>query len=82
MYNNTNTDVKVSVEVSPQLGNHGKKTKETCTFMLFSLDSFFYICGVGSYWMINLFTRPTVSTYKREKRTKTKTKQNMLTLKI
>jgi hypothetical protein len=56
MYNNTNTDVKVPVEVSPQLGNHGKKTKETCTFMLFSLDSFFYICGVGSYWMINLFT--------------------------
>jgi hypothetical protein len=57
MYNNTNTDVKVPVEVSPQLGNHGKKTKETCTFMLFSLDSFFYICGVGSYWMINLFTK-------------------------
>jgi hypothetical protein len=28
MYNNTNT------EVSPQLGNHGKKTKETYTFML------------------------------------------------
>ena len=28
--------------------------------------------------MINLFTRPTVSTYKREKRTKTKTKQNVL----
>jgi hypothetical protein len=49
--------------------------------MLFSLDSFFYICGVGSYWMINLFTWPTVSTYKREKRTKTKPKQNMLTLK-
>ena len=41
MYNNTNTDVKVPVEVSPQLGNHGKKTKETCTFMLFSLDSYF-----------------------------------------
>jgi hypothetical protein len=34
----------------------------------------FYICGVASYWMINLFTRPTVSTYKREKRTKTKPK--------
>ena len=41
MYNNTNTDVKVPVEVSPQLGNHGEKTKETCTFMLFSLDSYF-----------------------------------------
>jgi hypothetical protein len=33
MYNNTitNTDVKVPVEVSLQLGNHGKKTKETQT---------------------------------------------------
>ena len=41
MYNNTNTDVKVPVEVSPQLGNHGEKTKETFTFMLFSLDSYF-----------------------------------------
>jgi hypothetical protein len=38
---NTNTDVKVPVEWSSQLGNHGKQTKETCTFMLFSLDSYF-----------------------------------------
>ena len=27
MYNNTNTDVKVPVEVSSQLGNHGGKNK-------------------------------------------------------
>ena len=85
MYNNTNTDVKVPVEVSPQLGNHGKKTKETCTFMLFSVDSYFIsVVGVASYWMINLFTWPTVSTYKREKRRELKlnqTKQKMLTMK-
>jgi len=28
MYNNTNTDVKVPVEVSPQLGNRGKKQRK------------------------------------------------------
>jgi hypothetical protein len=37
---NVTNIVKVPVEVSPQLGNHGKKTKETCTF-IFSLDSYF-----------------------------------------
>jgi hypothetical protein len=36
----------------------------------------FYICGVASYWMINLFTRPTISTYKREKRRELKLNQN------
>ena len=58
MYNNTNTDVKVPVEVSPQLGNHGEKTKETCTFMTYDVQFgfLFYVCGVESYWMINLFT--------------------------
>ena len=54
MYNNTNTDVKVPVEVSHQLGNHGEKTMETCTVVQFGF--LFYICGVASYWMINLFT--------------------------
>jgi hypothetical protein len=45
---------------------HGEKTKEACTFMLFSVDSYFIsVVGVASYWMINLFTWPTVSTYKR-----------------
>ena len=58
MYNNTNTDVKVPVEVSSQLGNHGKKTKEACTFMTYDVQFgfLFYVCGVESYWMINLFT--------------------------
>ena len=51
MYNNTNTDVKVPVEVSSQLGNHGEKTKET-----WHIYDLFYVCGVASYWMINLFT--------------------------
>ena len=66
MYNNTNTDVKVLMEISSQLGNHGKQTKETCTFMTYVVQFgfLFYVCGVASYWMINLFT----STNKREKR--------------
>jgi hypothetical protein len=32
----------------------------------------FYVCGVASYWMINLFT----STNKREKRRELKLNQN------
>ena len=32
----------------------------------------FYVCGVASYWMINLFT----STYKREKRRELNLNQN------
>ena len=32
----------------------------------------FYVCGVASYWMINLFT----SKYKREKRRELKLNQN------
>jgi hypothetical protein len=35
MYNNTNTDVKVPVEVSSQLGNHGKQTKENMHIMTY-----------------------------------------------
>ena len=66
MYNNTNTDVKVPVKVSSQLGNHGKQTKGTCTFMTYVVQFgfLFYVCDVASYWMINLFT----STNKRGKR--------------
>ena len=57
MYNNTNTDVKVPVKVSSQLGNHGKQTKGTCTFMTYVVQFgfLFYVCGVASYWMINFY---------------------------
>ena len=67
--------VKVPVEVSPQLGNHGKKTKETCTFKLFSLDSYFI--SVVSHlieWLIYLHDQRYLHT--KEKRTKTKLNQN------
>ena len=66
------------MEVSSRLGNHGKKAKETCTFMTYVVQFgfLFYVCGVASYWMINLFTWPTVSTYKREKRRELKLNQN------
>jgi hypothetical protein len=37
MYNNTNTDVKVPV----QKYHLNLEIMETCTFMLFSLDSYF-----------------------------------------
>ena len=35
-----------------------KKTKEACTFMTYDVQFgfLFYVCGVESYWMINLFT--------------------------
>ena len=47
------------------LETKNKKQRETCTFINGVQFGFlFYVCGVASYWMINLFT----STYKREKR--------------
>ena len=76
MYNNTNTDVKVPVEVSPQLGNHGGKNNGNMHIYVVQFGFLFYICGVASYWMINLFTWPTVSTYKRKKRRELKLNQN------
>ena len=66
MYNNINTDVKVPVKVSSQLGNHGGKNKGNMNIMTYVVQFgyLFYVCSVASYWMINLFT----STNKRGKR--------------
>ena len=74
MYNNTNTDVKVPV----QKYHLNLEIMETCTFMTYVVQFgfLFYVCGVASYWTINLFTRPTVSKYKREKRRELKLNQN------
>ena len=70
MYNNTNTDVKVPV----QKYHLNLEIMETCTFMTYVVQFgfLFYVCGVSSYWTINLFT----SKYKREKRRELKLNQN------
>ena len=53
-----------------------EKNKGNMHIYVVQFGFLFYICGVASYWMINLFTWPTVSTYKREKRRELKLSQN------